>query len=69
MYLVHYVFVMTLPLLLSAWVGGPVLVKFVIVALPTILLSFGVSKYLIKPYSRFVAIGLVGLNVLLALVI
>jgi glucan biosynthesis protein C len=69
MYLVHYVFVMTLPLLLSAWVGGPVLVKFGIVALATILLSLGISKYVVKPYPRFVVIGLVGLNVLLALII
>jgi glucan biosynthesis protein C len=67
MYLVHYVFVMTLPLLLSAWVGGPVLVKFGIVALATILLSLGISKYVVKPYPRLVVIGLVGLNVLLAL--
>ena len=69
MYLVHYVFVMTLPLLLSAWVGGPVLVKFGIVALATVLLSYGISKYVIKQYPRFVVIGLVGLNVLLAVVI
>jgi glucan biosynthesis protein C len=69
MYLVHYVFVMTLPLLLSTWIGGPVLVKFGIVALATILLSFVISKYVVKPYPRLVVIGLVGLNVLLALVI
>jgi hypothetical protein len=68
MYLVHYVFVMTLPLLLSAWVGGPVLVKFGIVALATILMSYGISKYIIKQFPRFVVIGLVGLNVLLAVV-
>lgn len=68
MYLVHYVFVMTLPLLLSAWVGGPALVKFGIVALSTLLLSYGISKYVIKRYPRFVVIGLVGLNVLLAVV-
>ena len=58
---------MTLPLLLSTW-GGPALVKFGIVALATILLSFGVSKYIVKPYPRFVVMGLVGLNVLLAVV-
>jgi len=68
MYLVHYVFVMTLPLLLSTW-GGPSLVKFVIVALVTILLSFGASKYIVKPYPRFVVLGLVGLNVLLAVIV
>jgi len=68
MYLVHYVFVMTLPLLLSAWVGGPVLVKWGIVALSTVLLSYGISKYVIKQFPRVVVIGLVGLNVLLAVV-
>ena len=68
MYLVHYVFVMTLPLLLSAWVGGPVLVKWGIVALSTVLLSYGISKYVIKQFPRFVVIGLVGLNVLLAVI-
>jgi hypothetical protein len=66
MYLVHYVFVMTLPLLLSAWVAGPLLVKFGIVALSTVLLSYGISKYVIKQFPRFVVIGLVGLNALLA---
>jgi len=68
MYLVHYVFVMTLPLLLSTWEGVPVLVKFGIVALSTVLLSYGISKYVIKQYPRFVVIGLVGLNILLAVI-
>ena len=68
MYLVHYVFAMTLPLLLSAWAGGPALVKFGIVALATVLLSYGISKYVVKRYPRFVVIGLVGLNILLAVV-
>ena len=52
MYLVHYVFVMTLPLILSTWAGGPVLVKFGLVALAAILLSLGISKYVVKPYPR-----------------
>jgi len=68
MYLVHYVFVMTLPLLLSAWLGSPILVKFGIVALSTVLLSYGISKYVIKHFPRLVVIGLVGLNVLLAVI-
>jgi len=66
-YLVHYVFVMTLPLLLGTW-GGPVLVKFGIVALATILLSLGASKTIVKPYPRFVVMGLVGLNLLLTVI-
>jgi hypothetical protein len=68
MYLVHYVFVMTLPLLLSAWLGSPTMVKFGIVALSTVLLSYGMSKYVIKNFPRLVVIGLVGLNVLLAVI-
>jgi len=66
MYLVHYVFVMTIPLILSAWVGGPTLLEFGIVALTTILLSYGISRFLLKPFPRLVVMGLVGLNVLLA---
>jgi peptidoglycan/LPS O-acetylase OafA/YrhL len=68
MYLAHYVFVLTLPLLLGAWVGGPPMVKFGIVALTTVLLSYGASKYAINQSPRFVVIGLVGLNILLAVV-
>jgi len=68
MYLVHYVFPMMLPLLLSAWVGGPILVKFGTVALLTILLSYGFSKYVVRRFPRLVVIGLIGLNVLLVMV-
>ena len=67
MYLVHYVFAMTLPLVLSAWIGGPALVKFGGVALSTVVLSYGFSRYVTRPFPRLVVIGLVGLNALLAL--
>ena len=67
MYLAHYVFVMTLPLVISDWVGVPALVKFGIMALSTILLSYGVSKFVIKPAPRLLPLGLIGLNVLLAI--
>ena len=65
MYLAHYVFVMTLPLLLSGWVSGNVLVKFGLVSIATIILSYLVSRYMIKPYPRAFVIGLIGLNLLL----
>lgn len=68
MYLVHYVCVMTLPLLLSTWVGGSALFKFGTVALSTVLLSYGFSRYVVRPFPRFVVIGLFGLNALLAVV-
>ncbi len=47
MYLVHYIFPMTLPLVLSK-VGIPVLMKFSIVAILTILFSFLISKFILK---------------------
>jgi len=67
MYLVHYVFVMTVPPLLGRWTGGPTMVKFGIVAMLTVLLSYGVSRYILKPYPRLVVVGLGGLSVLLAM--
>lgn len=66
MYLVHYVFVLTLPLLLSAWFNGTVLVKFGIVSLTTIVLSYALSRWVLQRYSRFAVVGLIGLNILLA---
>jgi peptidoglycan/LPS O-acetylase OafA/YrhL len=68
MYLTHYVFPMTIPLLLHTWTGGPAFVKFGIVALTTIVLSYGVSRYIITPYPRATVIGLVGLSIVLAAV-
>lgn len=69
MYLVHYIFPMTLPLLLSAWQDGPVFVKFLIVALATLVLSYAVSRYIVKPYPRAVVMGLAVLSVILAVAI
>jgi hypothetical protein len=68
MYLVHNVFAMTLPLLLSTWMEGPVLIEFGIVALATLLLSYAASRYVIGPFPRLVVIGLAGVNALLFLV-
>ena len=68
MYLVHYIFPMTVPLLLSTWIGGPVFVKFGIVALATMVLSYGVSRYVIKPFPHALVIGLAGLSIILAVV-
>jgi len=64
-YLAHYVFVMTLPLLLSGWVGGNVLVKFGLVSIATIILSYLVSRNVIKPHPRVLIAGLISLNLLL----
>jgi glucan biosynthesis protein C len=66
MYLVHYVFVMILPLLLGGWTGGPTMAKFGIVAMLAIVLSYAVSKYILRPHPRLVVVALGGLSVLLA---
>jgi len=66
MYLVHYIFPMTMPLFLSTWTEGPVFVKFGIVTLTTLVLSYGISRYIVKPYPRIVVIGLVCLSIILA---
>ncbi|MBA3029585.1 MAG: acyltransferase family protein [Desulfobacteraceae bacterium] len=65
MYLVHYVFPMTVPLLLSQWTGGPVFIKFGIVALTTVGLSCGISRYLIRPFPFTVVFTLVVVSILL----
>jgi len=65
MYLVHYVFVMTLPLLLSFWVEGLVLLKFGIVAFTTIVLSYGVSRFLIRSYPRLTVLLIFFSNIVL----
>jgi hypothetical protein len=67
MYLVHYVIVMTLPLLLSTWIA-PTLVKFGVVALITIGLSYGISRYILKPYPRWTVIAIVLLFLVLMVI-
>ena len=49
MYLVHYIFPMTLPLILSPYQWMPVPVKFVEVSLATVLLSYLLSRFVIRP--------------------
>jgi len=49
-------------------VGVPVLVRFGFVALATTFLSYVSSRYVLRSFSRFVVIGLVLINILLAAV-
>jgi len=67
MYLVHYIFVMTLPLVLSGWTGVPVLLKFGLVAVSTCTLSYLVSRYVLHRYPRLVVLALLGLNLFLVI--
>jgi hypothetical protein len=63
MYLIHYIFPFTLPLLIRLW-GGPTIIKFGILSLFTILMSYTFSRYVLKPFPKYVMTGLVGLSIL-----
>lgn len=67
MYLAHYIFPMTLPLLLSLW-GGPTMAKFGIVAMTTVLSSYVISRYILKQFPKFVITVIIGFSVVLAVV-
>lgn len=67
MYLVHYVFPMTLPLLLRDW-SAPALVKFGVVAAVTVLGSYGISRFLLKPFPKAAVIGIAAGSAVLAIV-
>ena len=67
MYLIHYAIPMTLPVLLSFWMGGPTVLKFLMVALVTVILSYGISRFVLKPHPKLVVIGLIGLSIILVM--
>ncbi|UCF16173.1 MAG: acyltransferase family protein, partial [Phycisphaerales bacterium] len=67
-YLVHLPIVVTFQLLLAAW-RGPVLVKFAIVAVGSVLSSYGISKYVIRKSRLLTVIGLVVLFALMSILI
>lgn len=51
-YLTHFWIIVTIQEALVAWIGGPVMAKFVIVLLAALVLSFAISKWLIGRYPR-----------------
>jgi hypothetical protein len=51
-YIVHLLIVILLQLLLVGWSDGSVFVKFGIVSTASILISYGISQYAIRPYPR-----------------
>jgi glucans biosynthesis protein C len=67
MYLTHYTVPMTLPLFLSMFSGMAVSVKFGLVSLVTVLLSYGISRYIIKPYVYAAVIGIGCVNIVLSM--
>ncbi len=67
-YLVHLPIVVALQLLLAGR-QGPALVKFAIVAIGSVLLSYGISRYVIKKSRLLAVIGLVVLFALMSILV
>jgi hypothetical protein len=53
MYLVHYIPVMIFPLFLSSWIGIIAEMKFLIIFLASLLVSYGTSHYILRPLLQF----------------
>ena len=68
-YLLHMLFVIVVQLLLLKWFGIPIFIKFGIVTLSTILLSYLISQYAIRPFPKLSVAGMITLFVLLATVL
>jgi len=60
-YMIHYLVVLFLQLALVSWSGGSVFIKFGIVVSASILISFGISHYMVRPYPRQFIAGLYGI--------
>ncbi|MCP4350419.1 MAG: acyltransferase family protein [Desulfobacterales bacterium] len=56
-YIVHIVIVFIFQLVLTGW-SGPVFIKFGIVSLSSVLISYGISQYAIKQYPRMSVAGI-----------
>ena len=68
-YLLHMLFVIVVQLLLLKWFVIPILIKFGIVTLSTILLSYLISQYAIRPFPKLSVAGMIALFVLLIAVL
>jgi glucan biosynthesis protein C len=68
-YLLHMLFVIVVQLLLLKWFGIPIFIKFGIVTLSTILLSYLISQYAIRPFPKLSVAGMIALFVLLIAVL
>jgi len=64
-YLLHMLFVIVVQLLLLKWFGIPIFFKFGIVTLSTILLSYLISQYAVRPFPKLSVAGMIALFVLL----
>jgi len=68
-YLLHMFFVIVVQLLLLKWSGISIFIKFGIVMFSSILLSYLVSQYAVRPFPKLSVAGMIALFVLLAAVL
>lgn len=68
-YLLHMLFVIVVQLLLLKWYGISIFIKFGIAALSTIILSYLISQYAIRPFPKLSVAGMIALFVLLTAVL
>jgi glucan biosynthesis protein C len=62
-YLVHFLIVVALQMALLEWVGGLVPIKIAIVFLAALVLSFGISRWILARHARAFALVILGLFV------
>jgi len=67
MYITHFLIVIILQLALSFWSDGPVLLKFVIIAVASIFLSCAIGQYALKLYPRLSVIGIYALLIIVTM--
>jgi glucan biosynthesis protein C len=68
-YLLHMIFVVVIQVLLLEWVSISIFIKFGIVTLTTIFISYLTSQYLIRPFPKISVAGMITLFVLLLAVL
>lgn len=68
-YITHFLIVILLQLLLTGWSDGSVFIKFGIVSLGSILFSYGISQYAIRPYPRWSVVGIGSVFIMMLLCI
>jgi hypothetical protein len=65
-YLLHMIFVLTLQFFLMKWLGISIFFKFGIVTIASIVLSYVISQYAIRPFPRLSVLGMIVTFFLLA---
>ncbi len=64
-YIIHFVIVIIIQLLLTGWSECSVFIKFGIVSFGSILISYGISQYAVRPYPRLSVIGIYTLFIMM----